>query len=225
MPFVMPFVIVAVLVIIVISAIYSMIQARKRLEGLFELAQRLGLNFSPAEDYGLADRYGFLKQLAQGDNRYARNVLSGTWQQNQVLAFDFHYETYTQSKSGRQTHHHWFSFFILTLPAVFPDLTVRRENFFTKVAEVFGYQDIKFESAEFSKTFNVRSPDKKFAYDVCNAKMMEYLLANRDLSVEIENQVLALAFDTCLSVEQIESNLQRLIEIRSLLPDYLFAQT
>ena len=221
----MPFVIVAVLVIIVISAIYSMIQARKRLEGLFELAQRLGLNFSPAEDYGLADRYGFLKQLAQGDNRYARNVLSGTWQQNQVLAFDFHYETYTQSKSGRQTHHHWFSFFILTLPAVFPDLTVRRENFFTKVAEVFGYQDIKFESAEFSKTFNVRSPDKKFAYDVCNAKMMEYLLANRDLSVEIENQVLALAFDTCLSVEQIESNLQRLIEIRSLLPDYLFAQT
>jgi len=221
----MPFLIVAVLAIAVIGAIYGVIRARKRLEGLFELAQRLGLNFSAAEDYGLADRYGFLKQLAQGENRYARNVLSGTYQQNQVLAFDFHYETYTQGKSGRQTHHHWFSFFILTLPAVFPDLTIRRENFFTKVAEVFGYQDIKFESAEFSKTFCVRSPDKKFAYDVCNAKMMEYLLANRDLSVEIENQVLALAFDTCLSVEQVESDLQRLVEIRSRLPEYLFTKT
>ena len=220
----MPFLIVAVLVIVAIGAFYSMIQARKRLEGLFELAQRLGLNFSAAEDYGLADRYGFLKQLAQGKNRYARNVLSGIYQQNEVLAFDFHYETYTQGKSGRQTHHHWFSFFILTLPGVFPDLTIRRENFFTRVAEVFGYQDIKFESAEFSKAFNVRSPDKKFAYDVCNAKMMEYLLANRDLSVEIENQVLALAFDTCLSVEQVESNLQRLVEIRSRLPEYLFTQ-
>jgi hypothetical protein len=220
----MPFLIVAVLAIAVIGAIYGVIRARKRLEGLFELAQRLGLNFSAAEDYGLADRYGFLKQLAQGENRYARNVLSGTYQQNRVLAFDFHYETYTQGKSGRQTHHHWFSFFILTLPAVFPDLTIRRENFLTKVAEVFGYQDIKFESAEFSKTFCVRSPDKKFAYDVCNAKMMEYLLANRDLSVEIENQVLALAFDTCLSVEQIESNLQRLVEIRSRLPEYLFTK-
>ena len=220
----MPFLIVAVLAIAVIGAIYGAIRARKRLEGLFELAQRLGLNFSAAEDYGLADRYGFLKQLAQGENRYARNVLSGTWQQNRVLAFDFHYETYSQGKSGRQTHHHWFSFFILTLPAVFPDLTIRRENFFTKVAEVFGYQDIKFESAEFSKAFCVRSPDKKFAYDVCNAKMMEYLLANRDLSVEIENQVLALAFNTCLSVEQVESNLQRLVEIRSRLPEYLFAQ-
>ncbi|MGP8020423.1 MAG: DUF3137 domain-containing protein, partial [Limisphaerales bacterium] len=119
---------------------------------------------------------------------------------------------------------HWFSFFILTLPAFFPDLTIRRENFFTRVAEAFGYQDIKFESAEFSKAFCVRSPDKKFAYDVCNSKMMEYLLANRDLSVEIENNVLALAFNTRLSVEQFASNLQRLVEIRSRLPEYLIAQ-
>jgi hypothetical protein len=218
----MPFVIGVVMVIIVISAIYSMIQARKRLEGLFELAQRLGLKFSAAEDYGLADRYGFLKQLAQGDNRYATNVLSGMYQQNEILAFDYHYQTYHTDKNGTHTDHHWFSFFILTLPAVFPDLTIRRENFFTKIAEVFGYQDIDFESAEFSRAFCVRSPDKKFAYDVCNAKMMEYLLANRDLSVEIENQVLALAFNTRLSVEQIESNLQRLVEIRSRLPEYLF---
>jgi hypothetical protein len=87
---------------------------------------------------------------------------------------------------------------------------------------VFGYQDIKFESAEFSKAFSVRSPDRKFAYDVCNAKMMEYLLANRDLSIEIENEVTALAFNTRLAVEQFEMNLQRLVEIRSRMPEYLF---
>src|SRR5208337_2849615 len=104
------------------------------------------------------------------------------------------------------------------------DLTIRHENFFTKVAEVFGYEAIKFESAEFSKTFCVRSPDKKFAYDVCNAQMMEYLLANRDLSVELENEVIALAFNTRLATEQIEFNLQRLVEIRSRLPQYLFTQ-
>ncbi|HLX96728.1 MAG TPA: DUF3137 domain-containing protein [Verrucomicrobiae bacterium] len=225
MPFIMPFVIVAVFVIIVISTIYGVIQSRKRQEGLFELAQRMGLDFGAAEDREIADRYGFLKQLAEGENRYACNVLSGTFQRNQVLAFDYHYETYTEGKGGRQTHHHWFSFFILSLPAIFPDLTIRRENLITKVVEVFGYQDIKFESAEFSKAFCVRSPDKKFAYDVCNAQMMEYLLANRDLSVEIEFQALALAFNTRLSVEQIEANLQRLVEIRSRLPEYLFTQT
>src|SRR5689334_19827488 len=97
----------------VVSAIYGLIQARKRLEGLQALALRLNLDFNAAEDYGLAERYGFLKQLAQGENRYARNVLSGTYQQNPVLAFDYHYETHsTDSKGNRQTHHHWFSFFI-----------------------------------------------------------------------------------------------------------------
>src|SRR5208283_4360005 len=221
----MPFIIVAVFVVVVIGAIFNAIAQRKRREGLFELAQRLNLNFDAGHDFGIPGRFGFLKQLAQGENRYATNVLSGTYQQNEILAFDYHYETHsTDSKGHRQTQDHWFSFFILTLPAVFPDLTIRRENFFTKVAEVFGYQDIKFESAEFSKAFCVRSPDKKFAYDVCNAKMMEYLLVNRDLSIEIENEVIALAFNTHLSVGQFEMNLQRLIEIRSRLPEYLFTQ-
>jgi hypothetical protein len=219
-----PVVFVAVLVAVVIGAIFNVIAQRKRREGLFELAQRLNLDFHGGQDYDIPGRFGFLKQLAQGDDRYAANVLSGNYQQNKILAFDYHYATYHTDKSGTHKDDHWFSFFILTLAAIFPDLTIRRENFLTKIAEVFGYQDIKFESAEFSKTFNVRSPDKKFAYDVCNAKMMEYLLANRDLSVEMENEVIALAFNTRLSVGQIEFNLRRLVEIRSRLPEYLFTQ-
>jgi len=221
----MPVVFVGVVVIVVIGAIYNVIAQRKRREGLFELAQRLNLNFGAGRDFGIPGRFGFLMQLAQGDDRYAANVLSGNYQQNEILAFDYHYATYHTDKNGTHKDDHWFSFFILTLPAAaFPDLTIRHENLFTKVAEVFGYQDIKFESAEFSKTFNVRSPDKKFAYDVCNGKMMEYLLANRDLSIEIENEVIALAFSTRLSVEQFEFNLRRLVEIRSRLPEYLFTQ-
>ena len=219
-----PVVFVAVVVVVFIGVIFNAIAQRKRREGLFELAQRLNLDFHGGQDDGIPGRFGFLKQLAQGDDRYAVNVLSGNYQQNEILAFDYHYATYHTDKNGTHKDDHWFSFFILTLPAVFPDLTIRRENFLTRVAEVFGYQDIKFESAEFSRAFNVRSPDKKFAYDVCNAKMMEYLLANHDLSIEIENEVIALAFNTRLSVEQIEFNLQRLVEIRSRLPEYLFTQ-
>jgi hypothetical protein len=217
---------VAVIIIVIGGFIYSQIQARKRREALIELAQRLNLDFDPGQDREIPGRFNFLNLFARGENRYATNVLSGNYRQNEILAFDYHYETEsTDSKGNRTTQDHWFSFFILTLPKSFPELTIRRENFLTKIAEVFGYQDINFESAEFSRAFNVRSPDKKFAYDVCNAKMMEYLLANRDLSIEIENEVIALAFSTRLSVEQIEFNLQRLVEIRSRLPDYLFTQT
>ncbi|MCX6865270.1 MAG: pyridoxine 5'-phosphate synthase [Verrucomicrobia bacterium] len=59
----------------------------------------------------------------------------------------------------------------------------------------------------------------------CHAQMIEYLLANRDLSLEIEGPALALAFDTRLSAAETEANLQRLLEIRLRLPEYLFTKT
>ena len=212
-------------VVIIAAAIYGALAARKRREELSTLAARLGLNFNPDEDYGLPDRFAFLNQLAQGDDHYAFNVLSGTSGQNEVLAFDYHYATHsTDSKGRRTTTHHYFSFFILLLPVSFPELRITHEGLLSKIAQAFGYADIDFESAEFSRAFCVRSKDRKFAYDVCNPRMIEYLLANRDLSIEIENQALALAFNSRLSTEQIEANLQRLVEIRSRLPEYLFAQ-
>ena len=213
------------LVLVIGGAIYSVIAARKRREELFELASRLGLNFSPGNDYSLAERFGFLDKLAQGSNRYAFNVISGNYRQQQVLVFDYHYETHsTDSKGRRQTHHHYFSFFILLLPISFPELKISREGFLSKIAQALGYDDIDFESAEFSRAFCVRSKDRKFAYDVCNAQMMEYLLANRDLSLEIEGPALALAFDTRLSAAQIDMHLNRLLEVRLRLPDYLFTK-
>ncbi|MCU0782778.1 MAG: DUF3137 domain-containing protein [Verrucomicrobia bacterium] len=212
-------------VLVIVAVIYGAWAAKKRRAELSGLAARLGLRFDPEDDRGLADRFEFLDHLAQGDNRYAFNALSGEYQTNEILVFDYHYETHsTDSKGRRQTHHHYFSFFILMLPVAFPELRITREGWFSKIAQAFGYDDIDLESAEFSRAFCVRSKDKKFAYDVCNSQMMEYLLANRDLSIEIECGALALAFDSRLSAQEIEFNLQRLLEIRLRLPEYLFTK-
>ena len=210
-------------VLVIALGIYGGIQARKRREDLLALSQRLGLRFDADKDYALAKQFSFLKEFSSGSNRYATNILSGLYQQEQVIVFDYHYETQSTDGNGHtSTTDHWFSFLLLKLPGAFPELIIRREGLLTRIAEAFGYQAIKFESAEFSNSFCVRSPDKKFAYDVCNAQMIEYLLANRDLSIEIENQVVALAFNNRLSAEQIEFDLRRLIEIRGRLPQYLF---
>lgn len=216
---------VLVLGLIITLAIFGAIAARKRREELAALALRLGLQYSADRDHNMAARFGFLDQLAQGSNRYAYNILSGLYQKHEVLVFDYHYETHsTDSKGRRQTHHHHFSFFILLLAQSFPELRITREGVFSKIAQAFGYDDIDLESAEFSRTFCVRSKNKKFAYDVCHAPMMEYLLANRDLSIEIENHALALAFGKCLAAADIELNLGRLLEIRSHMPEYLFTK-
>lgn len=219
------FVICVVGLFVVAAVIFGVMAAKKRREELAMLALRLGLTYRADEDREMSDRFGFLDALAQGSNRYAYNILSGIYQSHEVLLFDYHYETHsTDSKGRRQTHHHHFSFFILMLPQSFPELRITKEGFLSKIAQAFGYQDIDFESAEFSRAFCVRSKDKKFAYDVCNGAMMEYLLANRDLSIEIENRALALAFGKCLAAPEIETNLGRLREIRSRLPDYLFTK-
>ena len=218
-------IIVLFVAIVVAAAVYGAIAARKRREALAELAMRLGLNYQAANDSSLAARFGFLDALAQGSNRYAFNILSGSFEQRKVLVFDYHYETHsTDSKGRRQTHHHYFSFFILLLSQRFPELRITREGLFSKIAQAFGYDDIDLESAEFSRAFCVRSKDKKFAHVVGNGQMMEYLLANRDLSIEIEAGALALAFSKQLSVLEIESNLRRLLAIRSRLPEYLFTK-
>jgi hypothetical protein len=219
-------IVVVVVGLIIALAIFGAIAARKRREEMAQLALRLGLAYRADKDYSLAEQFSFLDKLAQGSNRYAFNILSGRYQGREVLVFDYHYETHSRdSKGRRQTHHHYFSFFILLLPQHFPEVLITREGWLSKVAQAFGYDDIDFESAEFSRAFCVRSPNKKFAYDVCHGQMMEYLLANRDLSVEIEGRALALAFGKCLAAPEIERNLGRLLEIRSRLPEYLFAQS
>jgi hypothetical protein len=219
-------IIVGVIVVIVVAAVFGHLAAKKRREAMMALATKLGLRFDPSKNWDLAHRYGFLDKLRAGDNRYAFNTLSGTAQSHNVVIFDYHYETHsTDSKGRRQTHHHYFSCFILHMPASFPELVIAREGILSKIAQAVGYDDIDFESHEFSRKFCVRSPDKKFAYDICHARMMEYLLANDDLTIEIEGDVLAITFNSRLDPERIESNLTRLIALRSLMPEYLFSRS
>lgn len=222
----MPIIFVLFVVAIVVLAIFGAIAARKRREALAQLAARLGLSFSTEHDTAIPERYGFLNRLAQGSNRYAYNIMAGRYGGRSVQAFDYHYETHsTDSKGNRRTHHHHFSFFILTLERAFPELHISREGIFSKIGQALGFDDIDFESHEFSRKFSVRSKDKKFAYDVCHARMMEYLLANDDLTIEIENAALAIGFSSTLASGDIEPNLRRLVELRNLMPEYLFTAT
>lgn len=218
------FIIIIIAALIIGGAIYSAYLAKKRREAMAALAGSLQLNYSADRDHEIASRFSFLDKLAQGSNRYAYNTISGEYRGHSIMVFDYHYETHsTDSKGRRKTHHHYFSFFILRMNLSFPELVISKEGFFSKVAQFFGYDDIDFESAEFSRKFVVRCPDKKFAYDICNAQMIEYLLDNQDLQVEIEGDCLALFFNHCLAVDSIRANLDRLIQIREFIPEYVFS--
>lgn len=219
------FMFIVIFAVIGILIYLGYLAEKKRKEALRSAATALGLNYSEARDRELASSYGFIDRMRQGSNRYAFNTVSGKYRNHSVIAFDYHYETHsTDSKGRRQTHHHYLSFYILTLTRAFPELKISKEGFFSKIAQTFGYDDIDFESHEFSRKFCVRSPDKKFAYDICHARMIEYLLANEDLAIEIEGTSYSLAFGGRMPPENIKYNLDRLVDARELMPAYLFAE-
>ncbi|OVE75297.1 hypothetical protein BVX97_05095 [bacterium E08(2017)] len=201
-----------------VAAYFAHIASKKRREAFEAIASDLNLHYTPTKNRDMAKRYKFLKKLAQGSNRYAYNILSGPYKDHRVLVFDYHYET----RSDKNTHHYHFSFFILFLGKHFPELTITNEHIFSKIAQAIGFDDIDFESHEFSSKYTVRSKDKKFAYDVCNSKMIEFLLNLDGINLEIDQDVLAVGYSRKLAPEVIEQHLNRLIAIRELMPDYLF---
>ena len=213
-----PLVIFVFIVIFVVVLVVSYISSLKRREAMAAVAARLGFHFAPGKNRDMARRYRFLDKLRRGSERYAFNIFSGTYQGHEALLFDYHYKT----GSGKNTHHYYISFFILHLPVLLPELIIAPEGIFSKIAQAVGYDDIDFESHEFSRKFCVRSKDKKFAYDFCNAQMIEYLLSNPDLTIEVEHHVLAISFNRRLSPNNIEPNLERLLKLSSLMPNYLF---
>jgi len=193
---------------------------KKRRDDLAALARKLKLQFSPNGDFKLAEKFAILGWLRRGDVRYAYNVFRGCPGGCPVTIFDYHFST----PGGKSGYDYYWSAFVIEMNANFPDLMISHESRESRLAEALGESHIAFESAEFSRTFRVRSADKKFAYDVCNSKMMEYLLANKDLTIEIHGTAVAMLFEDWLRPEKVEFNLSRLIAIRKLLPEYLFSK-
>lgn len=167
--------------------------------------------------------FAFLDLLRRGDTRFAFNVLDGIHEGFRVLIFDYHFAGYCSgSKGGAAVQHYYCSAFILELDKDLPELIIAGENWSSRLLETLGKPDIDFESAEFSRAFFVHSTDRKFAFDVCNTRMMEFLLANRDLTIRISKTALAVPFETWLRPDEVEKHLARLINVRKLMPDYLF---
>ena len=211
--------ILLVVIIVIASIIHAYLEALKRRTAMQDLAAELHMRFDPKKNRSLPRGFNFIKQLNKGNNRYAKNTLSGHSPKGEpILIFDYHFET----GSGKHTQHHQAAVFILKLPRSFPELQIEPENLFSRFKGIIGFSDIDFESFEFSKRYDVRSQNKKFAYDFCHPRMIQYLLRNRNFMIEVDRANLALVFPEKMSIPLIRANHHRILEIRNLMPDYLF---
>src|SRR3954471_5838108 len=168
-------VVVGILVLAGLAIWYSWYAKKKRREELAVAAKQLGLQYSADDVFrSLALPFGLFDK---GDGRGTENVLWGTWQGLDLREFDYwYYEESTDSEGHTSRSYSHFSCVVTQVALTAPDLSVTRENLFTRFADHVGLRDIEFESEEFNRAYNVKSGDRKFANDVIDARMMQWLL-------------------------------------------------
>ncbi len=184
-------IIVGVVALIGVAVYFGHKAAKKRRAALLAAAEKLGLRFDPKRTDAHNDELAQFAEFKQGFGQSASNLFTGSMEalghSLPTILGEFQYKTQsTDSKGNTTTTHHNFSFGYFTLPFSAPQVVIRKEHFFDRIASAIGFDDIDFESVEFSKAFHVTSKDKRFAYDLCHAPMMEFLLKERPLKIQVD---------------------------------------
>ena len=170
---------------------------------------------------GLAGDLDRFEPLAAGDTRRAYNVLRGRRGGRELSAFDYRYGI--GSGVSRRTCR--FSVALAACGCSCPELIVRPEGLLDKLAGAVGGEDINFESQEFSKRFHVACADRKFAYGVIHAQMIDFLLSGPGWSpgwtLELHGEDMAIWSSSPWSPEEFRSAIVVLEGCADRIPRYL----
>ncbi len=211
---------VIIIPIVLAFMVFGIIQAQKRRDELRKWAEANGLSFSSTKDRGMDDRHREFSCLRHGHSRYAYNIIQGHYNQRPLCLFDYHYVT--GSGKNRQTHN--FSAVMIDTQLPIKPLFIRTENFFDKVTEFVGMDDIDFEWKEFSDAFYVKSPDKKWAYDVLHQKTMEFLMLAPHFTLDFQGPLVIAYRNKRFSISDFEEAISVIEGILNNLPDYLIQE-
>lgn len=180
-------------VLIAVAAYGAHKQQKRRVEELRTFALQRGWQFTPTA-LGPGD-LTFMRPFdtfERGRGRIAYNTMRGAIasgaRQWPVLMGDYQYKTTSGTGKNKRTTTHRLSYLIIETPYLgAPELFIRREHFLDRFAGFMGFDDIDFESSEFSERFHVKSADKRFAYAIIQPRMMEFLLAGESPAIEFRS--------------------------------------
>jgi hypothetical protein len=210
-----------IIAMIIVFAVWSIYASMKRRQALTTLAAQLGFVFEPDRDSSrLGGRFDRIDLLQQGSDRYTENHLIGRVDGTPVTVCDFHYET----GSGKNRTDHYFGVVFVVIPLKMPEVRIREEGLFDKLAAAVGFDDIDFESAEFSKRYYVGAAERKFAYDLIHARAIEFLLAHPDYSWEFEGDTIAMYQEDRFKPEQIRGAIEIAAGFVKLIPEFVWQE-
>jgi len=178
------------IVVLLALAIWSVVAAAKRRTALGEVARQLGFEFDRDAHDGdaVAHRYHAFDPFDRGRARRASNVLRGRRGELEFELFDYRFTT----GNGKNKRTHRYGIAAAHVPVRFRPLRIRPEGIFDKLASFAGFDDINFESHEFSARYHVSCDDRQFAYQVIHPQAIEHLLRCPPLHWQMNGNVIVI---------------------------------
>ena len=177
------FLIVVAAVALVGAIIFAAHQfEKKRAEALQAAANSMRFTYSQKAEPGLLERLKHFHLFSQGHSKKIKNVLRGEAGDLDVSVFDYSYRT-----GGGKHSRHWNQTVILfeSDDMRLPQFTLRPEHVFHKIGQVFGYQDIDFDShPEFSKRYLLKGENEESVRWLFGDDALSFYESDRTLSTE-----------------------------------------
>ena len=184
---------VAAVAILAVFPLAFVVRLKRRRE-MRRLANDLG--------FTLARWFGPFPSLEPGrlfhDSAQTSHLMEGEYRGRRVIAYDA--GPVGGKISARSRRHGWLgdrgktSICLMRLDSPYPNVDVRPRT-------LLGINDsdnrittgeVRFESDEFNRAFRVSCRDRRFVYNLCHPRVMEWLLARRGLNLAVVGGWLAL---------------------------------
>jgi hypothetical protein len=189
------------LVVTLVVVGYKRNQAR--LQAIQQLCLSKGWQYTARDPFGLPHRWSGTP-FNVGDDRTARNVVTGEVGGRPMISFDYSYTTESRDSEGRtSTTTHHCAIYALGMPCALPELHLGPEGVFSRIGKAVGMQDIELESEEFNRRYRVRCPDPKLATDVLSPRTMEMLIAAPKMRFRFAGTDLVCYENGCISAVEI----------------------
>ncbi len=217
----MPGLIILFIGVAIVFVVFAHQAEKKKREQIRLYAQSRHLRFSPDKDRAFAKSFRDFRFLAQGSNRFAQYRMQGEVNGHQLLMCEYHYQVTSSNGKQTTTHHYWSTLVMLRPSFRLKPLAIRREGFFDKMKATFGWDDIDFASAEFSRQFHVSAPDRDWAFAVVQPATMDLLMrSDRDLGVYMEQGWLMLGYKKRMDLGRLENMISTGCRLLDEIPDF-----
>jgi hypothetical protein len=140
------------------------------------------------------------------------------------LAFDYHYEQDSTSDGKRTAEHCRFSAVMVASGFPLEPLAIGPVGEFDRLRQLFGNPRVEFESIEFNRRFFVTSPNRRWAYDVIHARVMEFLLASPPIPMEFGRSTVLACDRSMFSLHEFHQAISMANGLLDRLPSYVVQQ-